>query len=160
MDELISFRDFEENRHSLAEIQRRETLKVKIKPNYINSVWLVLVCQSTPHHIPEKSSVRFVFCKTNIFYCLSDPDTIPMRVTKEGRYQATDALKSLLLAKYQQYKKRIRRSAEVSSVAYLEYGRQNSRPQNYDPDPRIFRDFITPFNSTLVLYVCMYLTVS
>ena len=86
MDELISFRDFEENRHSLAEIQRRETLKVKIKPNYINSVWLVLVCQSTTHHIPEKSSVRFVFCKTNIFYCLSDPDTIPMRVTKEGRY--------------------------------------------------------------------------
>jgi hypothetical protein len=43
MVELTSTRDFEENRHSLAEIQRRQTSKAKIKPNYINSVCLVLV---------------------------------------------------------------------------------------------------------------------
>jgi len=86
MDELTPPRDFEENRHSLAEILRRENAQAKIKPNYINSVWLVLVCQTTPHHIPEKSSARFVFCTTNIFYRLSDPDIFLMRVTKDGRY--------------------------------------------------------------------------
>ena len=85
MDELTSPRDFEENPHSLAEIQRRETSKAKIKPNYIKSIWLVLVCQTTTHHIPEKSSARFVLYKKNVFYRLSDPDTILMRVTKEGR---------------------------------------------------------------------------
>jgi hypothetical protein len=86
VDELISPSDFEDNRQSLAGIQRRETSKAKIKPTYINSVWLVLVCQTTPHHIPEKSSVRFVLCTTNIFYRLSAPDTILIRVTKEGRH--------------------------------------------------------------------------
>ena len=85
MEELTSPRDYEENRHSLAEIQRRETSKAKIKPNYINSVWLVLVCQTTPHHIPEKRSARFVLSTANICYRLSDPVTILRRVTKEGR---------------------------------------------------------------------------
>lgn len=95
------------------------------------SVWLILVYQTTPHHIPKKSSAQLVSCMINIFYRLSDPDTILMGVTKEVRYLATDALKSILLAKYQQCKT-IRRSAKVvSSVAYLENGRQNSRPQDY-----------------------------
>lgn len=86
MEELTSPRDFEENRHSLAEIQRRETSKANIKPNYNSSLWLVLVCQTTLRHIPEERSVRFVLCMTNIFYRLSDPDTILMKGTKEGRY--------------------------------------------------------------------------
>jgi len=86
MDELTSPRDFEENRHSLAEITRWETSKAKMKPNYISSVWSVLVCKTTPHHIPEKISARFVLCTTNIFYHSSDPDTFLMRLTKKDRY--------------------------------------------------------------------------
>ena len=156
MEELTSPRDFEENRHSLAESSRRENSKAKIKPNCINSVCLVLVCQTTPHHIPEKSSARFVLCTKNIFYRLSDPDTFLMRVTKEGRYQATDALKSLLLAKYQQYKTKTSRSAEVSSAAYSEHSRQNSRPQNYYPNPRIFIDSLPSAAQQYCMYVCMY----
>jgi hypothetical protein len=86
MDELTSPRDFEENRHSLAEIQRRKISKAKIKPNYIKPVWLVLDCQTTTHHIPQKSSARFVLYEKYVFYRLSDPDTIFMRVIEEGRY--------------------------------------------------------------------------
>ena len=117
MDELTSPRDFEENRHSLAEILRRENSKAKIRPNYINSVQSVLVCKTVPHHNPEKRSAPFVLCTTNTFYRSSDPDTFLMRLNKEGRYQATDALQSLLLEKYQQYEKISKHAEVVSTVA-------------------------------------------
>lgn len=84
MDELTSPRDFEENRHSLAEIQRREILKAKIKSNYF-SLYCWYLSAKLQHHIPGKISDRFVLCTKNTFYRLSDPDTILMRVTKEGR---------------------------------------------------------------------------
>lgn len=153
MDELISSRDFEENRHSLAEIQRRETSKTKIKPNYFSLCgwyWSAKL----HHHIPAKCSARFVLCTKNKCYRLSDLDTIVMRVTKEDRYQATEACKSLVLAKYQLYKKISRSEEAVFSVAYSENDRQNSRSQDYYPDPRILTTFITLFSSTVVLYVC------